>query len=1289
MNRSRKAVLLLIFVLLALSLTALVCSASPTSPTGSTVRKDDHGYTVKISGVSYYYTTLAKAITDVPSGGTVTLLRNTEEVCPALGVSRTYTIDGAGYSITLTPDKSVNIGYTTDKTALHFYAGNVTLRSLTLLLADGTVANSSIYMQNKSRTVGKTSLTLEDVVMEFSSTWGIWLHQENVLTIKGSKTSIAGGAQNMIRMQEGANASIVNIEDGVISGVDAAVALVEMKGAGGSLTVTGGTLLMGKSLVHGTKSGLNVSFSSTNIMPMLAGASLFTFSSTSYATGLTAVFSEVCLYLKSDSGLPDLTYADTYGIKLVLTSGQIPIDESITLTSPEDAHVLVENYLQNEMLGTYSVSEFASVSAKADKWFTLVIRNGAIVTVTGGTYVIDEAIPMFLIEDGSLFIVGGSFAHSAQGGRLFEINNDASLTITGGSFSSEGVIAYSHAGAVPAINIEGGFFVMGEGATALLQAATPLLTPTVSGLTLLASSNRFSIYDGAALNTSAFNTSYGGKQYTAYFCAAPTDSSLDAANADPDFSGASVLITPDYESSGIRFITVLSDGLIKQLKKLSYTTISFGTVIAPLDYVTAAGAFTTNALGDVIAATVQYVKVKADRSIRDANGDGIPESYSAALVSLKTGNYSRQFAAVSYIEIDGKMYYGSFDAAQNARSIEDIAKKAIVAGNYKDNDELQALMVYAGFKYTTIQPDTIHFDEGYVTPEGRVVREAGNYLVSSVIKMYKGSRLTFVDSSGSAADDSVLVISRWKNATRIDTAHISYRGGDPAIAYRTENETVYSYVSESEEYVRITYLADGAGEGAPAVYHTTTHARGTDSVGSCMGDVPCFSAFAVGGKSLGEYRIVYADTPTVSEWHLALKLQALLLEKTGYYLPLVKASAAGNVPAVLIGAASGVQTFGARHEFVSEVTEGSWHLTAESLYGYDALYTYLESELLAVGGKSLQLPVGTRLVGSGEGLSTEPLETDSEVRMLFNNVWGSATYNVARRVQMLAELYAEYLPDILGLQEYSPAVRDKLAPMLAALGYVEIDAGTAGPFYGSEKYTRTPIFYRAETVELLEGGYSCIATVTDYAAYPDLLGSYTAAEMRTLGIKDRSKSVTYGVFRMKATGHIFLAGSTHLHYSATAEPADVARALQMQKLKEVLFEVSADFMASRGLSGTLPVFVGGDFNSRISYGNSYSTMAGYGIPFTNLNDLVDSAHALTSGTCYTSPVYNAELDIWERAATQVYAYDRALDHIFVNETANGLFTVEHMGMLEEEYAYASDHLAIFADLTFGVDAPVL
>ena len=143
---------------------------------------------------------------------------------------------------------------------------------------------------------------------------------------------------------------------------------------------------------------------------------------------------------------------------------------------------------------------------------------------------------------------------------------------------------------------------------------------------------------------------------------------------------------------GIRFKSTISKSIYDEqpvpdaLAARDYYLVSFGTLIAPADYVAAAGAFTVNALETLSnklstedKTVTTYITVDAyhveNRATEEEwgcvdNGDGTL-SFAVALINLR--NDERSYAAVPYVcytdgEGNFEYIYGAFNSVDNARS---------------------------------------------------------------------------------------------------------------------------------------------------------------------------------------------------------------------------------------------------------------------------------------------------------------------------------------------------------------------------------------------------------------------------------------------------------------------------------------------------------------------------------------------------------------------------------------------------------------------------------------------
>jgi hypothetical protein len=147
--------------------------------------------------------------------------------------------------------------------------------------------------------------------------------------------------------------------------------------------------------------------------------------------------------------------------------------------------------------------------------------------------------------------------------------------------------------------------------------------------------------------------------------------------------------------------------------------VTYGILIAPADFVAAAGSFTLEGLAAYaakkgVAPETVYANVVAKNSL-SFNDDAV--CFNAALIEIKTGNYSRKFAAVAYAAVNGEYYYSAYDSAENARSISDVAAAALAdtktAEELLGNSTWQALYIHQVedtayySKYTKAQRDAL------------------------------------------------------------------------------------------------------------------------------------------------------------------------------------------------------------------------------------------------------------------------------------------------------------------------------------------------------------------------------------------------------------------------------------------------------------------------------------------------------------------------------------------------------------------------------------------------------
>ena len=463
----------------------------------------------------------------------------------------------------------------------------------------------------------------------------------------------------------------------------------------------------------------------------------------------------------------------------------------------------------------------------------------------------------------------------------------------------------------------------------------------------------------------------------------------------------------------------------------------------------------------------------------------------------------------------------------------------------------------------------------------------------------------------------------------------------------------------------------------------------------------------INGNSPVGYTIVIPQLYSVSELRLAVALQQHLYLKCGYELPIQTAEWDVAGPCICIGASLCERaTVTKKHGYTVVCNGNDLEIAFSTHLGYQAAENALIHDILSPERESCAL-TQEPLRGDGAALATVPLTTDGDVRILLNNMYGGhqAIHPMAPRTSMMTELYLAYSPDVLGLQEYSPSADSTgfMQNLLdAGYRYVEVGATAAG------KEDRTPLLYNPATVELAASnacGYLRFNDLT-YNEYPEFLvygdKTYTATEIKS-NCKDTSKGFDWAIFRVKATGEVFMVASVHLWWKTASDARNViARKIQMQAMKDELSRQAAAFAAANGIAvGTVPIFTGGDYNCNTSSSSPLKIMdsTAYDNPFLNANSV--ASESLTLSTHHSYAAFEKGFDIkgilrddpelgmyvTPQKNTNPY-YNSAIDHIFLNRAAASMITVNRMGAMTDDYAYlSSDHLPIYVDVSFAPDAP--
>ena len=264
--------------------------------------------------------------------------------------------------------------------------------------------------------------------------------------------------------------------------------------------------------------------------------------------------------------------------------------------------------------------------------------------------------------------------------------------------------------------------------------------------------------------------------------------------------------------------------------------------------------------------------------------------------------------------------------------------------------------------------------------------------------------------------------------------------------------------------------------------------------------------------------------------------------------------------------------------------DGAVRILASSAYGYDEALSYIKEQ----GG--IPADVYQRANAADALPAYKTSQIADSVRAIYYNIFLFGDYNGNRtetggsfllRAELLKDTFDAYSADVLALQEYRDnrtypnGVKPSayMAEKLAEIGYDEVNVDDL-VFASGDDRNDTPIYYKRSTVKPIERGY---------LLYPRFMNEkYEVDENGTIPINNYdTKSLTWAVFEVMATGQRFAAMSTHLMYPAhdmglTPEQHNRARVIDAGLALEIIQDIKK---MKGGIYADIPILLGGDMNT--------------------------------------------------------------------------------------------------------------
>ena len=374
---------------------------------------------------------------------------------------------------------------------------------------------------------------------------------------------------------------------------------------------------------------------------------------------------------------------------------------------------------------------------------------------------------------------------------------------------------------------------------------------------------------------------------------------------------------------------------------------------------------------------------------------------------------------------------------------------------------------------------------------------------------------------------------------------------------------------------------------------------------------------------------------------------------------------------------------------------------ARDYYGFNAAAKYVAKMIKEAGQGAYPFEASTILSGShielltkAEASTAYAYNRTADHRVMFYNVlWGNP--EVQERNGLAVEMIAQYMPDVIGMQEMNNTKRtgkNAIPTLLAQYGYVEsIDPrvenmkSEADGGWGTSNGTKvtiddktyytymncTPLFYNQNTTELI------------YSEYYWYKNQIDKSNEGNCGVTDcASKSLTWGVFESKATGERYIVISTHM-----CTRSNGVRGEQAKEAVELINKIIAP-VDEGGYGYNYPIFFGGDFNGQARVGNNYKhfvNVAGY----VDVRDSeLPTIHNSPAQTMHSAPVYDDVKGMlvsanYENAGASGGS-DGSVDHIFLANEGSQTVDITVFGVVVDECSrMGSDHLPIFVDFSLS------
>ncbi len=394
--------------------------------------------------------------------------------------------------------------------------------------------------------------------------------------------------------------------------------------------------------------------------------------------------------------------------------------------------------------------------------------------------------------------------------------------------------------------------------------------------------------------------------------------------------------------------------------------------------------------------------------------------------------------------------------------------------------------------------------------------------------------------------------------------------------------------------------------------------------------------FTINGKGAERFIIVYPKGKAI-EQYLAEELSRNILEATGKTVKVVSDDYVTVEREIRFGKTNRTSLdVEEKYSYKIAVKNDYVETATDCAFGWEDILAELTKTLSAEG--DVVWADGDEI--SGKVTNAPVIPEDYDVSILYHNILGYLPwYPALNRADMGIELYREYMPDVIGLQEVSNFYYTDTQAAIKALeemGYKEIRFPRYG--YGN------PIYYNAQKLMLMECGYK--------TARPG------------------DKGTTWGVFEIKRSGgKTFAVLNSHFAADSNAPNKDHEIGNEY-RAADAQIAVDVVEMTKQRYPG-IPVFAGGDYNSTLG-SKAIDVIHGNGL--ANVRDLVKDRSRCDFCAYNGYPKYFEEEKRYRYENFHLREAEVNIDFALLGGCAEGAEILDYAILKDRISCTVSDHL---------------